>query len=78
MRQLLLMGLILLVSMGCADLMGPRKRAMNPEKVDPPGLPISEQEYRGRDRLAYPDPSRNAGPRTWAEVPAEQYGQLSH
>jgi hypothetical protein len=63
---------------GCAGLTGPRKRAMNPEKIDVPCMPIPRQEYRGRDQLAYPDPSWSRGPRTWADVPEGQYGQLSH
>jgi hypothetical protein len=82
MRQFLLVGLVLLA--GCESLMGPRKRVMAPEKVDPPCMPIPEQQYRARDRLAYPDTypyvsgGAGVGPRTWAEVPAEQYGRLSH
>ncbi len=76
MRRLVMVAVMLLA--GCESLMGPRKRALAPEKVDPPYLTIKEQEYRGRDRLAYPDPQPWVGPRTWAEVPAQQYGQLSH
>ncbi len=72
-----LLGSVLFVT-GCAGLQGPWQRARYPEKVDVPGMPIPEQEFRGRDRLAYPDPSRSAGPRNWAAVPSEQYGQLSH
>jgi hypothetical protein len=69
MRGILLAGLLLVA--GCADIMGPRKRALSPQAVDSPYLTLREQEVRGRDRLAYPDPSRDVGPRTWAEVPAE-------
>jgi hypothetical protein len=77
MRRLLLVSLLLLA--GCESLIGPRKRAMAPEKVDPPYLPIKEQEYRARDRLAYPaEASPDVGPRNWMEVPAQQYGRLSH
>ena len=77
MHRLLLAGLIVLT--GCTSLTGPRKRAINPpERADVPGLSIREQEYRGRDQLSYPDIGRAVGPRTWAEVPADQYGRLSH
>jgi hypothetical protein len=76
MRRFLLVAL-LLVS-GCEGLMGPRRRAMYPEKVDAPCMPIPQQEYKARERLAFPDPSWSRGPRTWAEVPADQYGMLSH
>jgi hypothetical protein len=76
MRGCLLVGLLLLF--GCADLQGPRKRAFQPEKVDVPYLPIPEQEARGRQRLPYPFEGYNNGPRTYAEIPAEQYGRLSH
>jgi hypothetical protein len=49
-----------------------------PEKVDSPYLPIPEQEARGRQRLPYPFEGYNNGPRTYAEIPAEQYGRPSH
>ncbi len=76
MRRFLLVGL--LFSAGCAGLMGPRKRDLAPEKIDPPTLPIPEQKYRARDRLAYPMEDHWTAPRTWADIPAEQYGRLSH
>jgi hypothetical protein len=76
MRRLILVSLLVLA--GCQSLIGPRKRAMMPEKVDPPYLPIKEQEYRARDRLAYPDSTPDVGPRTGMELPAQQYGRLSH
>lgn len=76
MYRILLVGLLVLG--GCADLVGPRKRAMNPQKVDLPYLPIPEQEYRGRDRLSFPMNDQGTGPRTYAEIPSEQWGGLSH
>ena len=76
MYRLLLVGLLVLG--GCADLVGPRKRAVNREKVDVPYLPIPEQEYRGRDRLAFPMEGHYNLPRTYAEIPEEQWGRLSH
>ena len=76
MRRLLLVCLLLLT--GCESLVGPRKRAMSPQKVDPPNLPINEQEYRARDNLAFPDSTPDVGPRTWMEMPSQQYGRPSH
>ena len=76
MRRILVVAL-LLVS-GCEGLQGPRRRSMYPERVDVPCMPIPRQEYRGRAELAYPDSSWSRSPRTWAEVPADQYGMLSH
>lgn len=65
MRRLFLLSVLLLV--GCRSTVGPfAPRA--PERVDDPRLPISEQERRGRDRLAYPVESPAVGPRTYAET----------
>ncbi len=77
MRRLLLMSLLL--GIGCAGTTGPRMRDARPVKIDPPFLPIPEQKERARDRTAYPFAfDDNVGPRTWAEIPSEQYGRLSH
>ena len=77
MRRLLLASLLLLT--GCAGTTGPRMRDARPQKIDPPYLPIPEQQQRARANTAYPDPATPyVGPRTYAEIPAEQYGQRSH
>jgi hypothetical protein len=51
MRRLLFLGVFALT--GCCSVVGPFERR-KPEKVDDPCVSISEQEKRGRDRLAYP------------------------
>jgi hypothetical protein len=76
MRRLLLASLLLL--MGCAGTTGPRMRDAQPKRIDPPFLPIPEQEDRLRERTSYRDPNTWIGPRTYAEIPSQQYGQLSH
>ena len=76
MRRLLLMGLLMLA--GCAGTTGPRMRDANPQKVDPRYLPIFEQEERAKANLPYPNIQYGVGPRTWAEIPEEQYGRRSH
>jgi hypothetical protein len=68
MRRVLLIGLVVLA--GCSGIAGPRQHACNPAVVDSPCLPIREQEARGRDRLALPEPSNDVAPRTYAENPA--------
>lgn len=76
-RLPLLLGLLL--ATGCTGLQGPRKRDFNPQRVDPPSLPIPEQEARGRDRTSYQGtPPYWIGPRTYAELPSQQWGQPSH
>ena len=74
MRQLLLVGLLLLA--GCTGITGPRKREISLQKVDPRGLSIPEQQERAKTNLPYPNiqPGQD-GPRTWAGLPEEQYGQ---
>ncbi len=67
MSRLLTVGILLLV--GCQGTVGPRQRALQPQKVDAPCTPIDEQMRKGRDQLAFPDGSGAAGPRTYAEVP---------
>ncbi len=76
MRRLLLVSLLSLI--GCASIVGPRKRDARPERVDPPGLPIPEQKQRARADLPYPDPNPWLGPRNFAEIPEQQWGQRSH
>jgi hypothetical protein len=77
MRRLLLLGLLLLT--GCTGLQGPRKRDVNPQRVDPPGMPIPQQEARARDRTAYQESQPYwVAPRTYAELPEQQWGQPSH
>jgi hypothetical protein len=66
MRRLFLLGVLLLV--GCRSTVGPFAHR-TPERVDDPRLPIAEQERRGRDRLALPEPSAEVAPRTYAEFP---------
>jgi hypothetical protein len=65
---MLLAGLVVLL--GCAGIEGPRVHNCKPEVLDPPGLPTTDQEKRGRDRLALPEPSNDVAPRTYAENPA--------
>jgi hypothetical protein len=68
MRRLLLAALTLLG--GCVGLEGPRQHRYKLEVLSGPGLSIPEQEVRGRDRLALPEPSNDVAPRTYAENPA--------
>ncbi|HTU20254.1 MAG TPA: hypothetical protein VMG10_19475 [Gemmataceae bacterium] len=76
MHRLLLVSLLMLA--GCAGTTGPRMRDANPQKVDPRGTPIYLQEERAKASLAYPNIQYGVAPRTWAEIPEEQYGQRSH
>ncbi len=66
MRRLIVLGLLLLV--GCRSVVGPFQHR-DPQRVDDPRLTVDEQERRGRDRLALPDPSRNSGPETFVNPP---------
>jgi hypothetical protein len=67
MRRIVLVGLFLVA--GCQGIQGPMARRCRPELVDDPKISITEQEQRGRDRLALPEPSMNVAPRTYAEFP---------
>jgi len=69
MRRIVLAGVLLALA-SCCDLVGPRQRLCQPGRVDDPRLPAPVQEARGRERLAIPAPSWNAGPRTLAEPPS--------
>jgi hypothetical protein len=62
----ILVGVLLLV--GCQGITGPRERRANPERVDDPRLSIPQQEQRGRDRLALPEPK--IAPPTYDEPPS--------
>ena len=67
MRRIVLAGLLLLA--GCCYV-GPRERGpLPPRVVDDPRLSIPEQQRRGRNLLALPEPSPNVGPRTYMEPP---------
>jgi hypothetical protein len=68
MRGILLAGLLVLG--GCAGLQGPRAHLCKPQIVDDPRISIPEQQSRGRDRLALPEPSNDVAPRTYSENPA--------
>jgi len=59
MRRLFLPAMLLLA--GCSTFVGPFGRRQ-PERVDDPRLTISEQERRGRDRLALPQESPTIAP----------------
>jgi hypothetical protein len=52
MRKLYVIGFLLLA--GCQNVVGPFEHR-KPERVDDPLFSISEQQRRGRDRLALPD-----------------------
>jgi len=58
MRRLYLVSLLFLA--GCQNVMGPFER--KPERVDDPLFSITEQQRRGRDRLALPEASVLAPP----------------
>jgi hypothetical protein len=64
MRRLLVLGILLFA--GCQNVAGPFQHRP-PERVDDPLFSISEQQQRGRDRLALPDESRSVGPSSGVE-----------
>jgi hypothetical protein len=66
-RRFIVLGLLLLA--GCRSVIGPFEHR-DPQRVDDPHLSIYEQERRGRDRLALPDPTPAQLPRTYAEFPS--------
>ena len=59
MKRLLLVGVLVLA--GCQNILGPF-RPREPQRVDDPLLPISEQQRRGRDRYALPEESPKVAP----------------
>jgi hypothetical protein len=61
--------LVALLSVGCQGIEGPLAHRASPEWINNPCLTIAEQEKRGRDRLALPEPSNDIAPRTYAEFP---------
>ncbi len=63
MRRMLIVGLLLLA--GCRNVIGPFEYR-KPERVDDPHYTISEQQRRGRDRLALP---ADNGPPTGVALP---------
>lgn len=76
MRRLLLVVLLLLS--GCVGWTGPRTRDLSLQKVDPRGLPVPLQEQKVKASLPYLSAPRGEGPRNWADLPEEQYGQRSN
>lgn len=75
MRRLLALSVLLLV--GCAGFTGPRMRDTSLQNVTPRGMPIPQQQDRANAYLSYPNIRPGMGPRTWMEIPEEQYGQRS-
>ena len=65
MHRLYLAGLLFLA--GCQNVTGPFEHR-KPERVDDPLLSITEQQRRGRDRLALPEDSVLA-PRAGVDAP---------
>lgn len=66
MRHLIL-GIALALA-GCQSVVGPfQSRA--PQRVDDPLLPISEQQRRGRDRLAIPEDRNALAPKAYIDRP---------
>jgi hypothetical protein len=59
MRRMILLGCLLLA--GCRGVVGPFEHR-RPERVDDPRLSTSEQQRRGRDRMALPVESPAVGP----------------
>ena len=76
MHRFLLLSLLSLA--GCVGWTGPRMRDASLQKVDPRGLPVPLQEQKVRANLPYVNSPRGDGPRNWAELPEEQYGQRSN
>jgi hypothetical protein len=64
MRRVILVGILL--AAGCQSTVGPFGHR-TPERVDDPAVPITEQERRGRDRLALPERSKTAVPSTYGD-----------
>ena len=60
--------LVFLLLAGCQNVRGPLQQQPT-SRIDDTRLPISEQQARGRDRLAFPDDSPSVGPSLQAQVP---------
>jgi hypothetical protein len=71
MRRLFMLGCLLL--QGCQSVSGPFA-PRTPQRVDDPLLSISEQERRGRDRLALPVESKNIAPNAPARPGQSGFG----
>ena len=61
MRNILVVGILLLVAAGCQSTIGPF-RPHAAARVDDPNVSISEQKRRGRAWLPLPDESPEVGP----------------
>ena len=72
MHRLFLLGALFL--MGCQNVVGPFEHR-KPERVDDPLLTISEQQRRGRDRLALPEESVAVAPPTGIQPTAPYRGR---
>ena len=58
MRRFILPGVLLLACFaGCQGVTGPFQNRANLSQIDDPRYSIAQQEARGRDRLALPDPT---------------------
>jgi hypothetical protein len=68
MRWILLLAVLTLT--GCANTYGPFA-ARPPQRVDDPCLPIPDQAFRGRDRLALPYDVPDAMPRSYVPTVSE-------
>jgi hypothetical protein len=58
---------------GCQSVVGPFEHR-KPERVDDPLLSTTEQQRRGRDRLALPEETATVAPRTGVQPPDTSYG----
>jgi hypothetical protein len=67
MHRLLVLGVLFLA--GCRNVNGPFE-PRKPERVDDPLLSISEQQRRGRDRLALPEESARVAPSAETQPPS--------
>ncbi len=64
MRRILV--IVLVAATGCVNVTGPFQ-PRSPVRVDAPGLPLSEQESRSRERYALPDESPFVAPNSGNE-----------
>jgi hypothetical protein len=69
MQRTMMLGLFLLLVVGCQGISGPWVHKQNPTQVDDPRLTIPEQERLGRDRLALPDTNPNVAPHIDSVLP---------
>jgi hypothetical protein len=66
MHRIIVLGILCVA--GCQNILGPFA-PRDPQRVDDPGLPIEEQERRGRDRYALPEGSATVAPPTLIDRP---------